>query len=48
MLSKRLDIAEIQKHIKSGVKYYLETKFDGERFQIHMLNGRYKYFSRNG
>lgn len=27
---------------------YLETKMDGERFQIHFVNGRYHYFSRRG
>ena len=27
---------------------YLETKMDGERFQLHFLNDTYKYISRNG
>lgn len=27
---------------------YLETKMDGERFQVHYANGRFKYISRNG
>ncbi|XP_054729929.1 DNA ligase 4-like [Anastrepha obliqua] len=27
---------------------YLETKMDGERFQLHYANGRFKYISRNG
>ena len=32
----------------SKSEYYLETKMDGERFQIHLLDGKYKYFSRRG
>ncbi|XP_012162319.1 DNA ligase 4 [Ceratitis capitata] len=27
---------------------YLETKMDGERFQLHYANNRFKYISRNG
>lgn len=27
---------------------YMETKMDGERFQLHYQNDRFKYFSRNG
>lgn len=27
---------------------YLETKMDGERFQVHYANERFKYISRNG
>lgn len=27
---------------------YLETKMDGERFQLHYARGRFKYISRNG
>lgn len=27
---------------------YHETKMDGERFQIHMQNSEYRYYSRNG
>lgn len=26
----------------------MENKFDGERFQLHMENNTFKYFSRNG
>lgn len=29
-------------------EYYLETKMDGERCQIHIDGDRYQYFSRNG
>ncbi|KRX22582.1 DNA ligase 4 [Trichinella nelsoni] len=35
--------------IFSGSKFYVETKFDGERVQLHKdENNNYKYFSRNG
>lgn len=27
---------------------YLETKFDGERFQLHIKDGNYRYYSRKG
>ncbi|XP_055914107.1 DNA ligase 4 isoform X2 [Eupeodes corollae] len=27
---------------------YAETKMDGERFQMHMVDGQFKYYSRNG
>ena len=26
--------------------FYIETKFDGERIQLHKQNNQYKYFSR--
>lgn len=28
--------------------YYVETKFDGERLQVHKKNNEVKLFSRNG
>ncbi len=31
----------------SGREFYIETKFDGERFQLHKQGSQYKYFSRN-
>ncbi|KRZ27329.1 DNA ligase 4 [Trichinella pseudospiralis] len=35
--------------IVAGCKFYVETKFDGERVQLHKDdNNNYKYFSRNG
>lgn len=46
MLSQRCDIQEVDKDITSADHYYVETKFDGERFQLHCSNGEYKYFSR--
>lgn len=47
MLSDKLDITKIKSVMKKDEAYYLEIKFDGERFQIHMKNGIFKYFSRN-
>lgn len=29
-------------------EFYLETKMDGERFQMHVLGEQYRYFSRKG
>ena len=29
-----------------GKEYFLETKFDGERMQLHKQDREYKYFSR--
>lgn len=48
MLSKRIDNNNFKKEFKNEKLYYLENKFDGERFQIHMKNGEFRYFSRNG
>lgn len=31
----------------NGRQFYIETKFDGERFQLHKNGSEYKYFSRN-
>ncbi|XP_077285241.1 DNA ligase 4 isoform X1 [Arctopsyche grandis] len=47
MLSERLDITKIKSVMKREDTYFLEMKFDGERFQIHMKDGNFKYFSRN-
>lgn len=46
MLSQRCDIQDVEKDINSSDHYYVEVKFDGERFQIHYGNNEYKYFSR--
>lgn len=48
MLSKRIDNNNFKKEFKNDKMYYLENKFDGERFQLHVKNGEFKYFSRNG
>ncbi|XP_029633322.1 DNA ligase 4 isoform X1 [Octopus sinensis] len=34
--------------VLSGKPYLIETKFDGERIQLHKQNDDYSYFSRNG
>lgn len=48
MLSKRIENKNFKKEFKNEKLYYLENKFDGERFQLHMKNGEFRYFSRNG
>ncbi|KAF2895633.1 hypothetical protein ILUMI_10543 [Ignelater luminosus] len=48
MLSQRCDVVQFNKVFSGNVKMYVETKFDGERFQLHMENGQFKYFSKNG
>ncbi|XP_038207910.1 DNA ligase 4-like isoform X1 [Zerene cesonia] len=47
MLSERLDITRISQ-LSSDKTYQIEDKFDGERFQIHMEDGVFEYFSRKG
>ncbi|CAH0727516.1 unnamed protein product, partial [Brenthis ino] len=47
MLSERLDITQIQK-LPTSNTYIVEDKFDGERFQMHMENDTFEYFSRKG
>lgn len=48
MLSKRVDAAVFKKFFKDNREFFVENKFDGERFQLHMADGKFKYFSRNG
>ncbi|XP_030766631.1 DNA ligase 4 [Sitophilus oryzae] len=48
MLSKRVNHSSFKKDFQENKLYYVENKFDGERFQIHMDNKIFKYFSRNG
>ncbi|EFN81039.1 DNA ligase 4 [Harpegnathos saltator] len=48
MLLERLSIDDICKLFSTSKNYYVQTKYDGERSQIHMSHGRYKYFTRNG
>ncbi|EDV38307.1 uncharacterized protein Dana_GF21760 [Drosophila ananassae] len=46
MLCERFP-GDVQELMQSDV-LYMETKMDGERFQLHIDNGRFMYISRNG
>lgn len=46
MLAERCDVQTVEESMKKSRFYYVETKYDGERFQLHMENGVFKYFSR--
>ncbi|XP_017016094.2 DNA ligase 4 [Drosophila takahashii] len=46
MLCERFP-GDIQELMQSDV-LYMETKMDGERFQLHIEGGRFMYISRNG
>ncbi|KYB25658.1 DNA ligase 4-like protein, partial [Tribolium castaneum] len=48
MLSKRCDAANFKKCFPESKTFIIENKFDGERFQLHMADGQFRYFSRNG
>lgn len=48
MLCKACDVNTFIKEVPENSLLYIENKFDGERFQLHMQNGKYRYFSRNG
>ncbi|KAJ3298780.1 DNA ligase (ATP) [Rhizoclosmatium sp. JEL0117] len=47
MLSKSVKtLAEVEK-VRGGKTFWIETKLDGERMQLHKSGGNYKWFSRN-
>lgn len=49
MLLERCKIEEIAKFFQLEEKrYFVQTKHDGERSQIHMKDGVFKYFTRQG
>lgn len=48
MLCQRCDVQQVETEIKKADAYYIEIKFDGERFQLHMQNDEFKHFSRSG
>lgn len=49
MLLERCSIEDSKKIFKNENKsYYVQIKYDGERLQLHMKDGRYKYFTRKG
>lgn len=47
MLCKKLEMSSITEIFNKN-DFYAETKMDGERFQLHLKNGEFRYFSRNG
>lgn len=47
MLCQKLGLATFEQQIRIH-DFYTETKMDGERFQMHIADGQYKYFSRKG
>lgn len=48
MLLERCNIENIDKLFRSNDLYYVQTKYDGERSQLHMKDGTFKYFTRRG
>lgn len=47
MLSQRCDVTDVSKIVKSqNDLLFVDTKLDGERFQLHWDKGQFKYFSR--
>ncbi|KAG1700928.1 DNA ligase 4 [Nymphon striatum] len=47
MLGERAVPEKVMK-LMNDEPFYIETKFDGERVQIHKQKNEYKFFSRNG
>lgn len=45
MLAERCDVQKLEKEL-NGKRHIVETKWDGERCQLHFNNGEFKYFSR--
>ncbi|XP_011688012.1 PREDICTED: DNA ligase 4 isoform X2 [Wasmannia auropunctata] len=48
MLLERCNIENISKLFRGNDLYYVQTKFDGERSQLHMKDGIFKYLTRRG
>lgn len=48
MLLERCGIENIGKLFRGNDLYYAQTKYDGERSQLHMKDGTFKYFTRRG
>ncbi|XP_011631930.1 DNA ligase 4 [Pogonomyrmex barbatus] len=48
MLLERCNIENIGKLFRGNDLYYVQTKYDGERSQLHMKDGIFKYFTRRG
>ncbi|XP_018312220.1 DNA ligase 4 [Mycetomoellerius zeteki] len=48
MLLERCNIENISELFRDNDLYYVQTKYDGERSQLHMKNGKFKYLTRRG
>ncbi|XP_072379503.1 DNA ligase 4 [Diabrotica undecimpunctata] len=48
MLSKKVDASNFKRLFPENKLFFIENKFDGERFQLHMEDNEFRYFSRNG
>lgn len=48
MLSQQCNKQVLDTQVKDNRQFYVENKFDGERFQLHMKNHVFKYYSKNG
>lgn len=48
MLLERCQIENIKKLFNEKEQYFVQCKYDGERSQMHMKDGKYKYFTRQG
>lgn len=48
MLLERLEVKDFGKLFVEKQQYYVQPKFDGERSQLHMKDGKFKYFTRQG
>jgi ATP-dependent DNA ligase len=50
MLLERCNIENTESLFRDvlSASYYVQSKYDGERSQLHMKDGKYKYFTRRG
>ncbi|XP_043255246.1 DNA ligase 4 isoform X1 [Colletes gigas] len=48
MLLERCRIEDTKTLFSKCEQYFVQTKYDGERSQMHMKDGKYKYFTRQG
>lgn len=48
MLSLKCDSKVFESEVTEKRLLYIENKFDGERFQLHMKDHEFKYYSKNG
>ncbi|CAH0388751.1 unnamed protein product [Bemisia tabaci] len=48
MLAQRCDVQNVDKDLPRQEYYLVEPKWDGERFQLHYGDGKFKYYTRKG